>query len=96
MSSTVASQPENTADNVTGWFANRVADVGDMAVTMVAGIGDVTLFSLRTVGWLLARRQRRDVLMPKLLPNRSFITASHCINWTLHRYGLSRTKLRSI
>jgi len=64
MNSSVTSQPGNTADNVTGWFANRVADVGDMAVTMVAGIGDVTLFALRTVGWLFARRQRRDVLMP--------------------------------
>ncbi|MDG1990934.1 MAG: ABC transporter permease [Pirellulales bacterium] len=35
-----------------------------MAITTVAGIGDVTLFALRTVGWLFARRQRRDVLMP--------------------------------
>ena len=30
----------------------------------MAGIGDVALFSLRTVGWIFARRQRRDVLIP--------------------------------
>ena len=64
MNSTAIPQPEQAADNVTGWFASRVADVGDMAITTVAGIGDVTLFALRTIGWLFARRQRRDVLMP--------------------------------
>ncbi len=53
MNSTAISQSEQAADNVTGWFANRVADVGDMAITAVAGIGDVTLFALRTVGWYL-------------------------------------------
>lgn len=49
---------------LTGWFANRVADVGELAITLVANIGDVTLFALRTVGWLLSRRQRREVLLP--------------------------------
>jgi phospholipid/cholesterol/gamma-HCH transport system permease protein len=52
------------ATGLTGWFANRVADVGDLAITLVAGIGDVALFALRTVGWLFARRQRREVLLP--------------------------------
>ena len=64
MNLSATQQSERTADNVTGWFASRVADVGDMAITMVASIGDVALFSLRTIGWLFARRQRRDVLMP--------------------------------
>lgn len=64
MNSSAIPQSERAADNVTGWFASRVADVGDMAITAVAGIGDVTLFALRTVGWLFSRRQRRDVLMP--------------------------------
>ncbi|MCX7416403.1 MAG: ABC transporter permease [Planctomycetota bacterium] len=30
----------------------------------VAGVGDVAIFSLKTVGWIFARRQRRDVLLP--------------------------------
>ena len=64
MNSSAIPQSERAADNVTGWFTSRVADVGDMAITAVAGIGDVTLFALRTVGWLFSRRQRRDVLMP--------------------------------
>ena len=37
MNSLATTQSERAADNVTGWFANRVADVGDMAITMVAG-----------------------------------------------------------
>ncbi len=49
---------------VTGWLTEQVADLGAFAISLVAGIGDVTLFSLKTVGWLFARRQRRDVLLP--------------------------------
>ncbi|MFN7813882.1 MAG: MlaE family ABC transporter permease [Planctomycetia bacterium] len=30
----------------------------------IAGVGDVVLFACRTLGWILARRQRRDVLLP--------------------------------
>jgi phospholipid/cholesterol/gamma-HCH transport system permease protein len=48
----------------TGWLTDRVADLGAFAMGQVAGIGDVTLFSLRTFGWIFARRQRRDVLLP--------------------------------
>ena len=59
-----AATPTVPATGLTGWFANRVADVGELAITLVANIGDVTLFALRTVGWLLSRRQRREVLLP--------------------------------
>jgi phospholipid/cholesterol/gamma-HCH transport system permease protein len=59
-SATTASPPPG----VTGWFANQVANVGEFAMRRVAGIGDVTIFSLKTLGWIFARRQRRDVLLP--------------------------------
>ncbi|MFM9059918.1 MAG: MlaE family ABC transporter permease [Planctomycetaceae bacterium] len=49
---------------LTGWLADQVASLGDFAVATVAGCGDVALFTLRTVGWIFARRQRRDVLLP--------------------------------
>ena len=49
---------------VTGWLAGLIAGLGETAISTVAGIGDVALFSLRTVGWIFARRQRRDVLIP--------------------------------
>jgi phospholipid/cholesterol/gamma-HCH transport system permease protein len=52
------------AGGVTGWFANQVANVGEFAMRRVAGVGDVTIFAIKTVGWLFSRRQRRDVLLP--------------------------------
>jgi phospholipid/cholesterol/gamma-HCH transport system permease protein len=59
-STTTAAPPPG----VTGWFANQVANVGEFAMRRVAGIGDVAIFSLKTLGWIFARRQRRDVLLP--------------------------------
>jgi phospholipid/cholesterol/gamma-HCH transport system permease protein len=59
-SATTATPPPG----VTGWFANQVANVGEFAMRRVAGIGDVAMFSLQTLGWIFARRQRRDVLLP--------------------------------
>jgi phospholipid/cholesterol/gamma-HCH transport system permease protein len=58
-SATTAAPP-----GVTGWLANQVANVGEFAMRRVAGIGDVAIFSLKTIGWIFARRQRRDVLLP--------------------------------
>jgi phospholipid/cholesterol/gamma-HCH transport system permease protein len=49
---------------VAGWFADQIANLGAFAMNQVAGIGDVALFSLKTLGWMLGRRQRRDVLLP--------------------------------
>lgn len=48
----------------TGWLAGLVAALGERTIAAVAGIGDVSLFALKTVGWIFARRQRRDVLIP--------------------------------
>jgi phospholipid/cholesterol/gamma-HCH transport system permease protein len=52
------------APGATGWFADQVANIGDVAMATVAGIGDVALFALQTLGWVFARRQRREVLLP--------------------------------
>jgi phospholipid/cholesterol/gamma-HCH transport system permease protein len=46
------------------WLAGLVAALGAIVLDQVAGIGDVTLFALRTLGWIFARRQRLDVLLP--------------------------------
>ncbi len=53
-----------TPGGPTGWLADQVANLGEFAISTVAGIGDVAIFSLRTVGWIFARPQRRDVLIP--------------------------------
>ena len=46
------------------WLAGLIATLGAVVLDHVVGIGDVTLFALRTLGWIVARRQRRDVLLP--------------------------------
>ena len=47
-----------------GWVADRIADLGDLVIGQIAAIGDVVLFSLRALGWIVARRPRREVLLP--------------------------------
>ena len=62
----MATAPSNAAPptGATGWFADQIANLGAFAMASIAGVGDVCLFALRTVGWIFARRQRRDVLIP--------------------------------
>ncbi len=64
----MATSPVTVASpaGVTGFFANQVANLGQFAMAWVAGVGDVAIFALRTVGWIFARRQRREVLIPNL------------------------------
>jgi phospholipid/cholesterol/gamma-HCH transport system permease protein len=49
---------------VADWLAGLIATLGSIVLDHVVGIGDVTLFALRTIGWIFVRRQRRDVLLP--------------------------------
>jgi phospholipid/cholesterol/gamma-HCH transport system permease protein len=46
--------------------ADSVADLGAMVIEWVAGLGNLSLFGLRTLGWLLARRPRWDALVPAM------------------------------
>ena len=64
MHATPSTTAPRHAAGISGWFAGQVANLGQFAMGSVAGVGDVTLFALQTVGWLFARRQRRDVLLP--------------------------------
>jgi len=61
---TVSSPSVPAPSGISGWLVDMVANLGDMAMAAVAGIGDVTIFAFQTVGWIFARRQRRDVLVP--------------------------------
>ena len=54
----------SSATGATGWFANQVANLGQFAMDWVTGVGGVAVFAIQTVGWIFARRQRRDVLLP--------------------------------
>ena len=61
---TATTSPEPSPSAVTGGLVAMVANLGDFAIRAVAGIGDVAIFSFQTFGWIFARRQRRDVLVP--------------------------------
>jgi phospholipid/cholesterol/gamma-HCH transport system permease protein len=47
-----------------GAVVNSIADLGAVVIRWVATLGDMTLFALRTVSWLLTRLPRRDTLVP--------------------------------
>ena len=59
-----ASPHPTPAGGVADWLAGLIATLGSIVLDHVVGIGDVTLFALRTIGWIFVRRQRRDVLLP--------------------------------
>src|SRR5262245_35879250 len=43
---------------------NSIADLGAVVIRWVETLGDMTLFALRTISWLLSRLPRRDTLVP--------------------------------
>lgn len=43
---------------------NPITRVGEHTLRGIAAVGDVTLFGLRMLGWLVSRLPRRDVLVP--------------------------------
>lgn len=45
-------------------MADWVADLGALAMDGVTALGNISLFALRTFGWLLTRLPRRGTLMP--------------------------------
>ncbi|MFZ1932641.1 MAG: ABC transporter permease [Thermoguttaceae bacterium] len=44
--------------------ANRIADLGEVFVDWIVGLGNITTFTLRTFGWLLTRLPRKETLLP--------------------------------
>jgi len=44
--------------------ADWVADLGAVVIDWVVGLGNLSLFGLRTAGWLLSRLPRRETLVP--------------------------------
>ena len=43
---------------------NSVADLGAVVIRWVETLGDMTLFAVNTISWLLTRLPRRDTLIP--------------------------------
>lgn len=51
---------------VVNWVANWVADLGNLVIDWVAGVGDVAMFSFATFRWLFTRRPRRGTILPAM------------------------------
>jgi phospholipid/cholesterol/gamma-HCH transport system permease protein len=47
-------------------LADSIADLGAVVIRWIETCGDIALFSLRTLAWLMRRMPRRDTLIPAL------------------------------
>ncbi|REJ68264.1 MAG: ABC transporter permease [Planctomycetota bacterium] len=45
-------------------IVDSITDLGAVFLEWVAVVGEITIFSLRTMSWMLTRRPRRETLMP--------------------------------
>ena len=46
------------------WFVNWIADLGEMVLDWMVGLGSISLFAYRTLGWLFTRLPRRETILP--------------------------------
>ncbi len=46
------------------WFVNWIADLGEMMLDWMAGLGSISLFGYRMLGWLFTRMPRRETILP--------------------------------
>jgi phospholipid/cholesterol/gamma-HCH transport system permease protein len=47
-----------------GGAMHWIADLGDVIIRWIIGLGDVALFSARTFRWMMTRKPRKDTLLP--------------------------------
>jgi phospholipid/cholesterol/gamma-HCH transport system permease protein len=43
---------------------DRIADVGDVVMDWVVGLGNIATFTMQTFGWMLSRLPRKETLLP--------------------------------
>jgi phospholipid/cholesterol/gamma-HCH transport system permease protein len=58
------SRPGGLADRFASWLTGWLADIGMVAIGWVTAVGDVSMFAMRTVSWLLTRLPRKETLLP--------------------------------
>jgi phospholipid/cholesterol/gamma-HCH transport system permease protein len=56
--------PSGVLQRASHGVADWVADLGEVVVGYISGLGSIALFSLRTLQWLFTRLPRRGTLMP--------------------------------
>src|SRR5438046_1523606 len=47
-----------------GWAFDWLADLGAVVTGWVTAVGDISLFVMRTIAWLLTRLPRKETLLP--------------------------------
>lgn len=67
----MASIPSNMAPygparpgGISHWLSDWIADLGEVVLNWVCGLGNITVFSLRTFLWLTTRLPRRETILP--------------------------------
>lgn len=65
----MATAPSSAAKSASRWslagaIEGWIIDLGDRVIAWVTALGDVSLFCLRTMGWLFTRMPRRETLLP--------------------------------
>lgn len=46
------------------WVADWIADLGGVVMDWVVGLGNISIFSLRTFGWMFSRLPRKETIWP--------------------------------
>jgi phospholipid/cholesterol/gamma-HCH transport system permease protein len=66
--STASSIPESEFPTRTvrlmQWLVNWIADLGELMLDWMAGLGSISLFAYRMLGWLFTRMPRRETILP--------------------------------
>jgi phospholipid/cholesterol/gamma-HCH transport system permease protein len=57
-------QSSHANHGLLGGAMHWIADLGDVIIRWVIGLGDVALFSARTFRWMVTRKPRKDTLLP--------------------------------
>jgi phospholipid/cholesterol/gamma-HCH transport system permease protein len=58
------SEPAGARGGPLGAVSEWVADLGELVLTWMSALGDLSLFALRTVSWLVTRLPRKETLLP--------------------------------
>jgi phospholipid/cholesterol/gamma-HCH transport system permease protein len=66
MATVLTPDAHTNSNGFADWIAGRIAELGSLVLDWIAGLGDIAIFALKTLGWLFTRRLRRDVLLPSL------------------------------
>jgi phospholipid/cholesterol/gamma-HCH transport system permease protein len=67
MSTSASIEPAGQPTARPGFFesvAHAIADLGQVAINWIVAVGGLSIFSYKTIAWLVTRRVRRETLLP--------------------------------